>query len=302
MEDKIKKVSIIISKGGLDGVYPGLIMANGARMEGIEASLAKLGTLENFVFLSGIDEAALIEAYQRSHLLYLPLSDSTANLGLLEGMSCGVPVVGVLPRLSGNLLLHSRHLGLVPPQEKEEAELLAEWGVDRFHVFRFTREFAALAEALERGECVALLVDRDVDQHAGIVLDGDLRALHRRGERLARPVELRELAVQFDERAAVRRGHLLGDLVRRHDRRLVEVPRRVGHRDQRLRPVAQQRRHRAGVGAADRIQAGTREVRHEAPAQLRVGQAPYGVRRWLTVETGDQSTAVRGEALDPLER
>jgi len=39
MEDKIKKVSIVISKGGLDGVYPGLIMANGARMEGIEANL-----------------------------------------------------------------------------------------------------------------------------------------------------------------------------------------------------------------------------------------------------------------------
>jgi len=39
MEDKINKVSIIISKGSLDGVYPGLIMANGARMEGIEASL-----------------------------------------------------------------------------------------------------------------------------------------------------------------------------------------------------------------------------------------------------------------------
>jgi len=39
MTDKIKKVSIIISKGGLEGVYPGLIMANGARMEGIEAIL-----------------------------------------------------------------------------------------------------------------------------------------------------------------------------------------------------------------------------------------------------------------------
>ena len=39
MDDKIKKVSIVISKGGLDGVYPGLIMANGARMEGIEANL-----------------------------------------------------------------------------------------------------------------------------------------------------------------------------------------------------------------------------------------------------------------------
>ena len=37
--DKIKKVSIIISKGSLDGIYPGLIMANGARMEGIEASI-----------------------------------------------------------------------------------------------------------------------------------------------------------------------------------------------------------------------------------------------------------------------
>jgi peroxiredoxin family protein len=36
---KIKKVSIIISKGSLEGVYPGLIMGNGARMEGIEANL-----------------------------------------------------------------------------------------------------------------------------------------------------------------------------------------------------------------------------------------------------------------------
>ena len=35
----IEKVSIIVSHGSLEGVYPGLIMANGARMEGIEASL-----------------------------------------------------------------------------------------------------------------------------------------------------------------------------------------------------------------------------------------------------------------------
>lgn len=39
MPDKIEKVSIIISKGSLEGVYPGLIMANGARMEGIDATL-----------------------------------------------------------------------------------------------------------------------------------------------------------------------------------------------------------------------------------------------------------------------
>ncbi len=37
--DPIEKVSIIISKGSLEGIYPGLIMANGARMEGIEANV-----------------------------------------------------------------------------------------------------------------------------------------------------------------------------------------------------------------------------------------------------------------------
>ena len=39
MGAQIEKVSIIISKGSLEGVYPGLIMANGARAEGIEANL-----------------------------------------------------------------------------------------------------------------------------------------------------------------------------------------------------------------------------------------------------------------------
>ena len=37
--ETIEKVSIIISKGSLEGIYPGLIMANGARMEGIDADL-----------------------------------------------------------------------------------------------------------------------------------------------------------------------------------------------------------------------------------------------------------------------
>jgi peroxiredoxin family protein len=35
----MKKVSIICSKGSLEGIYPALIMANGARMEGIEVNL-----------------------------------------------------------------------------------------------------------------------------------------------------------------------------------------------------------------------------------------------------------------------
>lgn len=38
-DEKIKKVSIICSKGSLEGIYPALIMANGARMEGIAVNL-----------------------------------------------------------------------------------------------------------------------------------------------------------------------------------------------------------------------------------------------------------------------
>jgi len=35
----IEKVAIVVSKGSMEGVYPALIMANGARMEGIEANV-----------------------------------------------------------------------------------------------------------------------------------------------------------------------------------------------------------------------------------------------------------------------
>ena len=37
--EPIQKISLVVSHGSLEGEYPGLIMANGARMEGIEASL-----------------------------------------------------------------------------------------------------------------------------------------------------------------------------------------------------------------------------------------------------------------------
>lgn len=52
--EPIKKVSIVVSHGSLEGVYPGLIMANGARMEGIDASLfftffGLYGIMENYL-------------------------------------------------------------------------------------------------------------------------------------------------------------------------------------------------------------------------------------------------------------
>lgn len=39
MSDKLQKISIICSKGSLDMAYPGLVLANAARMSGIEATM-----------------------------------------------------------------------------------------------------------------------------------------------------------------------------------------------------------------------------------------------------------------------
>jgi peroxiredoxin family protein len=76
----IEKVSIIISRGSLEGVYPGLIMANGARMEGIEASI--------FFTFFGLD--AIIK--KRMHELKVatvgnPAMHLPTLIGALPGMS-----------------------------------------------------------------------------------------------------------------------------------------------------------------------------------------------------------------------
>ena len=80
MGDKIEKVSIIISKGGVDGVYPGLIMANGARMEGIEANL--------FFTFFGLDA---ITKKRQEHIKVATVGNPGMHmptlLGALPGMS-----------------------------------------------------------------------------------------------------------------------------------------------------------------------------------------------------------------------
>lgn len=76
----IERVSIIISKGSLEGVYPGLIMANGARMEGIEASL--------FFTFFGLD--AIIKK-RMDHLKVATVGNPAMHmptmLGAIPGMS-----------------------------------------------------------------------------------------------------------------------------------------------------------------------------------------------------------------------
>lgn len=78
--EPIKKVSIVISKGSLEGVYPGLIMANGARMEGIEATL--------FFTFFGLD-AIMKKRYKKLKVATVgnPAMHMPTLLGALPGMS-----------------------------------------------------------------------------------------------------------------------------------------------------------------------------------------------------------------------
>lgn len=76
----IEKVSIIISKGSLDGVYPGLIMANGARMEGIDATV--------FFTFFGL-EAIMKKRLKKIKVATVgnPAMHMPSLLGVLPGMS-----------------------------------------------------------------------------------------------------------------------------------------------------------------------------------------------------------------------
>ena len=77
----IEKVSIVVSKGSLEGVYPGLIMANGARMEGIEASI--------FFTFFGLDAIRKdkIAKDQGCRPVGNPAMHIPSLLGVLPGMS-----------------------------------------------------------------------------------------------------------------------------------------------------------------------------------------------------------------------
>jgi peroxiredoxin family protein len=76
----IEKVSIVVSKGSLEGIYPALIMANGARIEGIEADL--------FFTFFGLD-AIRKDRYQRIKVATVgnPGMHLATLIGALPGMS-----------------------------------------------------------------------------------------------------------------------------------------------------------------------------------------------------------------------
>ena len=52
-----------------------------------------LGEHPNLIYKSGISEEELLSLYQSASVLLMPLQDATANNAILEGMSCGLPIV-----------------------------------------------------------------------------------------------------------------------------------------------------------------------------------------------------------------
>jgi peroxiredoxin family protein len=82
MTDAIEKVSIIVSKGSLEGIYPALIMANGARAEGIEANL--------FFTFFGLDA---IHKKRREHIKVATVGNPGLHLASVAGILPGVSSV-----------------------------------------------------------------------------------------------------------------------------------------------------------------------------------------------------------------
>jgi peroxiredoxin family protein len=112
--DRIEKVSIIISKGSLDGIYPGLIMANGARAEGMEANL--------FFTFFGLDA---IHKARHEHIKVA----TVGNPGL------HVPtMVGGLPGVSSVVthVLNAKMEKLDIPSIPEFIEMIADTGAGLF--------------------------------------------------------------------------------------------------------------------------------------------------------------------------
>lgn len=125
MNDKhpVKKMSIIVSKGSLDGIYPALIMANGARMEGIDASL-----FFTFFGLNGLAKSTM------DHLKVATVGNPALNMAMpMLGMPMTMPFptwMGALPGVSAFAtgLMNKEMEKLDIPPVREFLELISDSG------------------------------------------------------------------------------------------------------------------------------------------------------------------------------
>ena len=110
MAGTIEKVSIVISKGSLEGVYPGLIMANGARAEGIEANL--------FFTFFGMDA---IHKARHEHIKLATVGNPGLHLPTMAG---GLPGVSAIMTKYMNHKMEELDIPSIP----EFVELIADTG------------------------------------------------------------------------------------------------------------------------------------------------------------------------------
>src|SRR6516165_585425 len=106
----IEKVSIIIAKGSLEGIYPGLIMANGARAEGIEATL--------FFTFFGLDA---INKKRQTHIKVATVGNPGLHLATWLGGFPGIS--NLMTRYMGHKME-----GLDIPSIPEFLEMIADTG------------------------------------------------------------------------------------------------------------------------------------------------------------------------------
>jgi len=110
MTTAIAKVSIVVSKGSLEGIYPALIMANGARAEGIEANL--------FFTFFGLDA---VSRKRHEHIKVATVGNPGLHVATL---------VGALPGMPGLMTSYLEHkLGKLDiPPIPEFIEMIADSG------------------------------------------------------------------------------------------------------------------------------------------------------------------------------
>lgn len=119
----VQKVCIIVSRGSLDGIYPALIMANGARMEGIEASL-----FFTFFGLNGLVKKTL------DHMKVSTVGNAALNMAMpMLGMPITMPFptwLGALPGVSAfaSHLMNEEMAKLDIPPVAEFLELISDSG------------------------------------------------------------------------------------------------------------------------------------------------------------------------------
>ncbi len=151
MSTTIEKVAIVISKGSLEGIYPALILANGARAEGIEAEL--------FFTFFGLDA---IHKQRSKHIKLATVGNPGLHLPTLAGALPGVSDV-----MTQYFSQKMEHLDI--PPIPEFIEMIADSG-------------AGLHGCKATCDLFGLTLDDLIDQVKDIITVGDFYQLAAEGQ------------------------------------------------------------------------------------------------------------------------